>query len=245
MDYLWRVHYDYSWGGLLSIGLQLALFYFALQLAHRILVRISAPADWQLVLDRFVQYSLLLFEPIVVLVIGSYFILIKPFFHGLMVILLLLACLRQLRNYFSGRILLFDRSLNVGTRLSHRDFNGLITYIGRLGLRLQTNKGLHFLNFEDLLKDGYTLVIGEKNSSFFRLKVDVPETDNKGKKLEQLRELLQVVPYLNWRHRPQITAGNSPEQPWRVEIALHDEKHLNDLIQRLEEQDFSAKITKI
>ena len=245
MDYLWRLHYNYSWGGLLSISLKLVLFYFALQLAHRILVRMSAPADWQLALDRFVQCSLLLFEPAVVLVIGSYFILIKPFFHGLMVILLLLACLRQLRTSFSWRILLFDPSLKVGTRLSHQDLNGLITYIGRLGMRLQTNKGLHFLNFEDLLKNGYTLLIGEKNSSFFRLKVNVPEAENKETKLEQLHELLQVVPYLNWRHRPQITAGNSPRQAWRVEIALHYEKHLNYFIQRLEEQDFSAKVTKI
>jgi hypothetical protein len=245
MDYLWRVHYDYSWGGLLSISVKLVLLYFALQLAHRILVRISAPTDWQLAINRFVQYSLLLFEPIVVLVIGSYFILIKPFFHGLIVILLLLAGLRQLRNYFSGRILLFDRSLKVGTRLNHKELNGLITYIGRLGLRLQTNKGLHFLNFEDLLRDGYTLLIGEKNSSFFRLKVNVTETEDRVAKLEQLGELLQVVPYLNWRHRPQITRANNPEQPWLVEIALHDEKHLDDLIQRLKEQDFSAKITKI
>ncbi|MGH1437947.1 MAG: hypothetical protein ACRBG0_26150 [Lewinella sp.] len=245
MDYLWQVHYDYSWGGLLSISIQLALFYFALQLAHRILIRISAPANWQLVVDRYVRYGLLLFEPIVVLVIGSYFMLIKPFFHGLIVLLLLLACLRQLRNYFSGRILLFDHNLKVGTRLNHQDFSGLITYIGRLGLRLQTNKGLHFLNFEDLLKDGYTLLIGEKNSSFFRLKINVAEKEDNTAKLEQLQELLQVVPYLNWLHRPQITTTNPTDQPWLVEIALHDEKHLKDLIQRLEEQDFSARTTKI
>lgn len=245
MDYLWQVHYDYSWGGLLSISIKLALVYFGLQLAHRTLVRLSAPQSWQLKLDEIIKFILLLFEPLVVLVIGSYFILIKPFFHGLIVLLLLMACLRQLRNYFSGRILLFDRSLRVGTRLSHQGFSGMITYIGRLGLRLQTSKGLHFLNYEDLLKDGYTLLTGEKNSSFFRLKVHPTPTEDQVPKLEQLQELLQIVPYLNWKHHPQITTANAKGQSWLVEVALHDEKHLNDLILRLEEQNFSAKIKKI
>jgi hypothetical protein len=114
-----------------------------------------------------------------------------------------------------------------------------------LGLRLQTSKGLHFLNYDDLLKNGYTLLTGEKNSTFFRLKVNVTDTEEQPNRLDELRELLHVAPYINWKHQPQITATDNIDQPWLVEVALHDEKHLNDLILRMEEQDFSAKITKI
>lgn len=245
MEYLWQVHYDYNWAGLLTISITLALLYLGLRVAHRLLLREIAPRRWQLRLDQIVQHALLLFEPVVMLIILSYVVLIKPFFHGLIVLLLLVACFRQLRNYFSGIVLRYDRSLRVGTRLNHDNRKGLITYIGRLGLRLQTSKGLHFLNYDDLLKNGYTLLTGEKNSNFFRLKVSATDPEELPARMEELRELLHVAPYINWQHQPQVTSANKQEQPWLVEIALHDEKHLNDLILRMEEQNFSAKITKI
>lgn len=245
MDYLWQVHYNYSWGGLFGIALRLAVVYLVLLLAQRWLSRLSAPATWQDYLNRWLKYGLLLFEPVALLLLCSYFILIQPFYHGLIFALALLAGLKQLRNYWCGRILLFDPSLRIGTRLSHQQQSGLITYIGRLGIRLQTNQGLLFLNYVDLLEDGYTLLTGEESGSFFRLKVN-PKPDAETKpELKQLQELLQVVPFLNWQHQPQIEIAGNDSEAWIVNLALYEERHLNDLMERLAEQGFLARIKKI
>lgn len=245
MDYLWQVHYDYSWAGLLGIALRLVVVFAVIYLALRYLERQSALRSWQLYLERLLKYALLLFEPIALLVLCSYFILIQPFYHGLMFALALLAGLKQLRNYWSGRILLFDPSLRVGTRLSYKVQSGLITYIGRLGIRLQTDTGLLFLNYEDLLHDGYTLLTGEESGSFFRLKVQANPVADKVLGYRQLEELLLVVPYLSWQHQPLIESNGGETEEWVVSLALHEERHIKDLIERLAEQDFLARITKI
>ena len=245
MDYLWQVHYNYSWAGLLGIALRLAVVYLVLLLAQRWLTRLSAPQTWQENLKRLLKYALLLFEPVALLLLCSYFILIQPFYHGLIFTLALLAGLKQMRNYWCGRILLFDPSLRVGTRLSHQQQSGLITYIGRLGIRLQTSRGLLFLNYVDLLEKGYTLLTGEESGSFFRLKVDTDPESEEQPKLKQLQELLQVVPFLNWQHKPQVEASRGETDSWIVNLALYEEHHLDDLIERLAEQGFLARITKI
>ena len=245
MEYLWQVHYDYSWSGLLGIGLRLALVYLVISLAVRWLERQGTHQPWQDYTERFLKYALLLFEPVALLLLSCYFILIQPFYHGLMCALALFAGLKQLRNYWSGRILQFDPSLRVGTRLSHHEQSGLITYIGRLGIRLQTDKGLLFLNYEDLLQDGYILLTGEESGSFFRLKVKADPGAEQEITQHQLEELLLVIPYLNWQHQPQIETNTGEVEEWTVSLALHEERHLNDLIERLAEQDFLARITKI
>lgn len=245
MDYLWQVHYDYSWSGLFGIALRLGLVYALLLLGQRLLARQSTLKSWQEYLQRFLQYAEVLFEPLALLLIFSYFILIQPFYHGLIFALALFAGLQHLRNYWCGRILLLDPNLRIGTRLYHQEQGGLITNIGRLGIRLQTNKGLLFINYEDLLKNGYTMLTGEESGSFFRLKIKASPEAEQAPDTRRLEELLQVVPYLNWQHQPQVQTNSGENEQWTVSLALHEERHLNDLIERLAEQDFLARITKI
>lgn len=245
MDYLWQVHYDYSWSGLFGIAMRLALVYLLLLLGKRLLARQSVLRPWQEYLNRFLRYAMVFFEPIALLLLISYFILIQPFYHGLIFAVAILAGLQHLRNYWCGRILLFDPNLRIGTRLRHQQQGGLITYIGRLGMRLQTNKGLHYLNYGDLLQDGYTMLTGEESGSFFRLKIRVNPEAEQAPNFQNLEEILQVIPYLNWQHQPQVQANRSEAEEWVVSLALHEEQHLNDLIERLAEQDFLARITKI
>ena len=245
MDYLWQVHFDYTWAGLLGNALRLAVVYVLLILGQQFLSRRSTAQTWQEVVERFLNYALLLFEPMAILLLVSYFILIQPFYHGLIFVLALLAGLQHFRNYWCGRILLFDPSLRIGTRLSYGQQRGLISYIGRIGIRLQTNKGLLFLNYSDLLDNGYTLLTGEESGSFFRLKIKADPKEDKLPNRAQLEELLQVIPYLNWQHQTQLELSQGQTGEWVVNLALHEEQHLRDLIERLAEQHFLASITKI
>ena len=245
MDYLWQVHFDYTWTGLLGNALRLAVVYVLLILGQQFLGRRTTVQTWQDTVERLLNYALLLFEPVAILLLVSYFILIHPFYHGLIFALALLAGLQHFRNYWCGRILRFDPSLRIGTRLSYQQQRGLITYIGRIGIRLQSNKGLLFLNYSDLLENGYTLLTGEENGSFFRLKIKAASGEEEAPNQAQLEELLQVVPYLNWQHQAQLELNQAQAGEWVINLALHEEQHLHDLIERLAEQRFLASITKI
>ncbi|MEM1214984.1 MAG: hypothetical protein AAGJ82_04830, partial [Bacteroidota bacterium] len=136
MEYLWQIHYDYNWAGLLRNMLLLGFVLGVAWLANWLLRRLPTPNNWQQISERLLSYFLLLFEPLAVLVLGSYFVLIHPFFHGLIVLLLLVTNFSHLRNYFSGRVVRFDSASRIGNRLSSQQTTGLITKIGRLGLRL-------------------------------------------------------------------------------------------------------------
>lgn len=244
MEYLWQIHYDYNWGGLFRnvvlLGMVLGACWFALWYLRRL----PSAQEWQRTTERLLSYFLLLFEPLAVLVLGSYFVLIHPFFHGLIVLLLLVTCFQHLKNYFGGRVVRFDSAIRIGNRLSSQEETGLITRIGRLGLRLQGNDGIHFLDYNRLLKEGYTLLNSDDSGSFFALHVS---SNNEGTPQEEkrLRSLLIVNPFLDWQHEPQITPSTAEDTDWLVKLALYDEKHLTDFIKRLAEDQFSVQTAKI
>ena len=253
MDYLWQIHFQYTWMGLFILIAQLALFYFVLQLAKRGSAHIAAPSRWQLALIKAVHYALHVFEPLAMLILVSYFVLVHPFFHGLIIAILMLANFKHLRNYFSGRIILFDQRLHIGSRLSigkkpdgSPDSKGIITETGRLGLHVQTNKGLQYLGYDQLLHKGFNLLDREEKGGFFKLKIGLNTDKEQDTAHDQLNHLLKVSPYINWKHLPTLRlTDRSDKNQWTANIALHHEQHLYDLMELLEERGFSCHIAKL
>ncbi|PSR11344.1 MAG: hypothetical protein DA408_20570 [Bacteroidetes bacterium] len=244
MDYLWQVHLDYHWRGFLGLIFLLGVLYTLLVGSKYLLKGLDTPKDWQERLREIIQLFLLLFEPLVILTLSSYFILIQPFFHGLIVLFLLLTNLQHIKNYFCGRIILFDAGIHVGARLKSKGQRGIIIGTGRLGLRLQEGQQQHFLDYSHLLKDGYTLLADEKSGLFFRIHATTNIPGEPEKIREQLWILLQTAPFINWRHQLKIKASTKTAATWMVNLALHDEQHLNDLLRFLEEANFSCQIAK-
>jgi hypothetical protein len=244
MDYLWQIHYDYSWGGLLTKAMILGLLYTLLYLSSWYMARNMAPAYWQQRLYTSIRHILLVFESLTILILVSYFVLIKPFYHGLIVLFLMITGFRHFRNYFSGAILRFHPAIRTGSRLNSNGIKGVITEVGRLGIKLQDNKGVHFQDYELLWNQGYSLLNSEETGRFFQLQITADPTPDNSNDQKSLRQLINSSPYINWQHQPKLSAINQEPSHYLLQLAVHEEKHLTDFIERLEEDHFTCQIAK-
>lgn len=236
----------FSWGDFFTLALTLLLLYFLLNFAQRMLPKIGITERVGLPLQKGIDYLLLLYEPLVLLVLSSAFILLNPLFHGLLLSLLLLAGFNHFKNYISGRIVQFDRSISVGQQLRIKEVQGMIAEKGRLGLRLRSNKGLHFVAYSKLIGDGYLLLSGEEIGGFYLLGLS-PREEEKEKvdHAKRLADLLATTPYLDWLHTPELRRSNDSNYPYQIRVSVREENHLRDLMVLIEQEwNYACKISK-
>lgn len=226
---------QFSWGRLFIAGLILLTVYFILQFIRRLLERAAFMGSWQAPAMRFSRYILLIYEPLALVIIGGIFVLINPIFHGLIMGLLFLAGFPHLRNYLAGRVVQFDHHIDRGSRLRSGAFEGVVLEMGRLGLQLQTNEGLHHLTYARLLAEGYTLISGEEIGGFYQLLIRPREADEKVRHLQHLQNLLLTAPYLDWHHKPELTSGDTEQQTIEARVLVREENHLHDLVELIRE----------
>lgn len=245
MDYLWEIHQGYSWMGLIALMIKLGIFYFVLRLARNSWYRIKAPSFWQHNTQLSIHYLLLVFEPLAILLLLSYLVLIHPFNHGLILIVLLLAGLKHLRSYISGRVVLFDSSFRVGSQIKTPTLKGVISHIGRLGIRVQSDKSQHYISYNQLQQEVYSLFDTVEKGGFYTLKILANDGNTDSKSLQEFQHLLNISPYINWQHKPQLkTQIEAGKTYWLTQLSLHQEHHLSDFISLLEERDYSCQIAK-
>ncbi|RME97829.1 MAG: hypothetical protein D6772_09890 [Bacteroidetes bacterium] len=177
------------------------------------------------------------------LVLVAQFMLINPWLHGLVLGVILLGAFPQLRNYLNGRIVQFDRGVRVGQRLHTQRYDGTILQIERLGIRLQSGEGIHFLDYSHLLSEGYTLLNSEEMGGFYQLTIALPaDSHASSKSWQSLQDRLVNVPYFNWWHQPKWSLEPHAPGQFHARIAVHDEQHLQDFIALLREWGYQAKI---
>lgn len=226
---------QYTWGNLFLAGIILVLGYFVLVFLNRMLERAAFLESWQAPAMRMARYALLIYEPLAVIIVGGIFVLINPVFHGLLVGLLFLAGFNHLRNYLAGRVVQFDHHIDRGSRLRSGDFAGVVLELGRLGLQLQTNEGLYHLTYTRLLSEGYTLISGEEIGGFYRLRISPRENTEKVRHQQRLHHLLLTAPYLDWRHKPELTVTDPEQSAIDARVLVREESHLHDLVELIRE----------
>lgn len=235
----------HNWGDLLLLAFTLLLVYVLLQFGFRLLQRVDILGRWQPAIKRLAHTLLLVFEPLAVLLLAGHFILIDPWLHGLILGLLLVGGFAHIRNYLSGRIVQFDPAVAVGRSLSTPQFQGIITATERLGVRLQSSQGVHFVDYTNMLSQGYTLLAGDEIGGFYQLEIRAESEINAEGGWHLLTDQLATVPYFNWWHKPEWTTDHADPKQLNARIAIHDEKHLHDFIALLNEWGYTCKIAKI
>ena len=233
-----------GWGDLLVMAIGLVLFYFFLQLAHRLFPKMSFLGRFHLPLQNLVYHATLVFEPLAVLLLGSTFVLINPVFHGLLAAIVMLTAFVPIKNYVCGRIVLFDQTIAVGNQLDIHHAAGRIEVIGRLGLKLRTREGLQFINYAKLLSAGYTVLAGEKISGLYEVEISALDPKSPVVNREFMMDRLATVPYLDWNHQPELLT--IPERPGQLlaRVMVRERNHLDDLFSLLEEWGYRSEISK-
>lgn len=241
MQTLFTQHF--TWLNLFATALTLAVVFLILKTGEQLLRRTVLPGRIRMPLQSGLRWALLFFEPAAALLLLVIFVFIRPELNGPVVALLLLGGFSHLRNYLSGFILRMYENVAIGNRLRTPGAEGVVKFIGRLGLQLRTDDGMHFSSYSKLLSDGFTLVTGEEAGGFFHLDISPKEIENNDKNFgDQLQDLLTQAPYISQKYRIDISEDLNHENHFSTKILVEEEHHLHELIALLDEQDWEVTI---
>lgn len=234
---------QFSWTGFLSLSIVLLGLYFILQAAYRLALQTNILGRWQeRVIDRTWQI-LLIYEPIGLFLLTGAFILINPILHGILAIFLLLTGFSHLKNYISGRIILFETPNLQRKRIRTGKVEGTVALAGRLGLQVDTDEGLHSIYYAQVQTDGYTLLAGEEVGGVFQLYIEGTGEEKKVKNPVQLLDQLATAPYLDWNHKPELLHNFNQQEGVQVRIWVQEENHLYDLLSLIREWGYHPSLS--
>ena len=231
-----------SWTQFFITAFGLFILYFILLFAKQILTNTQYLGNIRLPLLSSIERILIFYEPIVILLLGSAFVLINPISHGMWVALLLIAGFSHVKNYISGRILQLDKGITIGNRIKVDSQKGIISAIDRLGIQLNTDKGTQYLNYSKLSDDGFMLLSGDEVGGNYNLKISPKEYNDRLNYPIQLMDLFTTTPFLDWSHRPKIGEPSGEQHSMTVKVMIREDAHLPDLLRLIEERGFVCSI---
>ncbi len=231
-----------SWTQFFITAFGLFLLYFLLRFSRLILTNTQYLGNVRLPLLSSIERILIFYEPIVILLLGSAFVLINPVSHGLCVALLFVAGFSHVKNYISGRILQLDKGMSIGNRIKVDNQKGVISAIDRLGIQLTTDKGIQYLNYSKLSDNGFMLLSGEEIGGNYNLKVSPKEYNERLNYPAKLMDVFATTPFLDWGHRPKIGQPSGEQHTMNVKVMVREDGHLPDLLQLIEERGFVCSI---
>ncbi|MEM9918166.1 MAG: mechanosensitive ion channel domain-containing protein [Bacteroidota bacterium] len=231
---------QYSWTYFFLLAGILLISYFGLRFLRKILDNTNVFGRYQRLARNLTYGLMLIYEPAVLLVLGTVFLLVDPVLHGLLLLLVLLSGFSYIKNYVSGRIVQFDYAISVGNRLGTAQLEGIIAEMGRLGLRIRNSEGLHYINYSELLSKGYSLLSADQFGGFYRLRIQSSSSEDKTDPKIRLMDLLATTPYLDWNHRPELRGLPGQEETFSVKVLVKEESHLSDLIYLIREWGFDC-----
>ncbi|CAH1001741.1 hypothetical protein LEM8419_02647 [Neolewinella maritima] len=232
----------FSWTDLLLAALILYGLYALLLLARERLVRTKRVEGFRATAYAIVAPFLLLYQPITVLVLAVIFVYINPVLHGTVLLFLVAAGFSRIRDYLSGRIVLFNPLIAVGKRMRTERAKGVISRISPIGIYLQTGEGLHFTNYTTLLTQGYSLVTGKDIGGFYQLHLTPPK--DASAPLQTLADRLTTTPYLDRSFKPELSYTGKEERRIQARLSVREEKQLTELLALLDEWGYPATLAK-
>lgn len=232
-----------TWTDFFVTAVLLIAAYFLLKMLQRLIIGLRLPYRFERPAEQTVHYTLLVYEPLVVLILTVTFVLVNPVFHGLLVGLLIVLGFRQLRNYATGRLLQLGGQLSSGTKVTIGDRTGILFRAERFGVRLQTSKGIHYISYQQLLDRGYMIASGENVGGFYRLKV-MPQAEHQKLSEQSVIDLLATAPYLNWNHQPESILSEKKPNQVNVRVSVREERHLQQLIHLIESNGYQVRTAK-
>lgn len=235
-----------SWFEFLAACVGLLLGFFLLRLLNQVIARISfAWADQQHPVRFILRRLQVIYEPAALLIVAAVFFLVRPISNGLILLLIILATFSHIRNYFSGILLTLQDSLAVGKYIRMDEVQGRVAKMGRLGLRLQTNEGRHYIDYTKLLAQGYALLAGEEIGGLYRMRISLREPEPQARlDPKAFMELLATAPYPEWTHSPEILRGSVGNHSLETRVLLREEHHLFELTRLIGEWGYQCEILR-
>jgi len=243
---IWEILPKYQWTDLFKIAILLVIFWFVLLFFRDIFKRTRWFGKSQEAVQYGMDVLLLLFEPLAILLLLGKFVFINFWLHGLVVLLVLVGGFNHFRNYLSGRIVRFDKKIAVGKSIKTEKIQGIIDNRERLGLRIKTGKGIQFIGYSNLLKNGYMLLPDKEIGGFYHLRI-TPEDSNQTKNhLQYLFDLLVTTPFIDRSFKPEFIETEEKDKADVISMqgSVREKTHLSELTNLINERGYLCKILK-
>lgn len=229
-----------SWAFFTMMVITGVLLYWLLVFMKTRVSKLSLPFKAERKWSNFLRQTLLLYELFYVVVIGSLFVLINPFWHGLILFFLLLITFPLLRNYLIGRLLCFDPDFATGKRIGVSGSKGVINHMNRLGIYVNTNNGMQYFNYKQLQRDGFSIMTDSSMEEYCDLNISVPEEE--ATSAQQLLYKLMGVPYLDSGYKP-ILIQNEADTAFRIRVLIRKGNHRRELLQLIEDWGYQCQFS--
>jgi len=240
MEYLLQSHF--TWWIFFMVAIVLLASYFILQFAKQVLENTQFGGEARLPLLNGIERLLVFYEPLVILLLLSAFVLVNPPFHGMLAALVVIGSFAHIKNYISGRIIQMDKNIIIGNRINIAQQKGVISEMGRLGLKLKTDKGTQYINYSTLTTNGFMLLSGEEIGGYYQLKIIPKEPQEKINYQLRLMDMFATTPYLDWDYKPTLTQTNGENMALNAKIMVREKGHLQDLVKLIEERGYTCSV---
>ena len=234
---------DYSWSEFFLLALALLVLSAVLYILGEFIRRSHSTGYVQTQLRKWSTPFFVLYELGVLTILATAFVLINPYVHGLVLLVLILGSWRYLRSYISGRWVLFDRDIRDGFEIKVGDLQGVVLHTKRLKMELQTQTGLHHISYTDLLDKGYTLVSGDRIGGYYHLSLSPSEAvENVSNHRSHLLDLFVMTPYVDWHHKIELFQDDDNVDTVETRVLIREESHLHELVALIKEWGYHCRM---
>lgn len=188
-----------------------------------------------------------LLEPFGLGLILMAFALINPIIHGSLIVTILALAYLPLKNYLMGRFFMLNNAFSEKERISVNQYEGSIQSIERLGLLLQVQEGVKFINYETLMKDGFVKLEGDRLRGIKFLEIiPSPSDAHPNQILNQIKDKLFTCPYTDWFYHPDITTSKRADNSlvYKARLRVSKDQHLQHLIELVKEWGYDCRAVK-
>lgn len=235
--------YQFSWGEFaihLLISLTILKFITLLKVRFR---RIFFSDGKIIKIELFLNRLKIIIEPIIIIYLTGAFISINIIYHGLILLVLIIIFFPNLRDYFTGRIMLFNNNLRINKKIKINDEYGIILKEGKFGIQIRTEQGQTYIGFSKLFNDGYTLRNDNEGSELCFIKISSEKNINLDNLKQSILEFFTTIPYIERSYKPLIKSSEK-DNSVKIKVLLKKNISVDYLLKLLAENNFICEIIK-
>lgn len=234
-----------SWITFLSISILLIIVQQIAVFGVRYLNNLMLFGRIQIPVADFAKKGLVILEPIIYIFIIGLFISIHPLINGLGILLFSAITFLQIRDYLSGRIILYTSTIMNDKKISVGKFSGSVIKVGRMGMHISTPEGILYLNHYRIISEGFTLSAGEELGEYCQILLTSKTKETKTQEtIRKLNEMIVTLPFINWKYKPKISASNPETGEIEIKMLLHEKVATDEVFRFFVESGYQCVIRK-
>lgn len=199
---------------------------------------------WGLDTARAYKHFFTMFEPVAFVGLCTFFVLVNPKVHLVIMVMLFLVFFKHLVNYAYGLVIKLDDNLNMGRKMKIGEVAGIVSQIGPWGLRLNTNKGLHYVAYRQLYEQGYLILTGKEVGGYYLINLSPKQPDAVPQGEKHLMNKLLKVPFIDFAQLPDFVPTEGGSASFDLGVIVNEENHLREFMELLDEWGYTCKILK-